>query len=126
VHGVQPFGDPSHHAVLEALRGLAQARAPEMRIELPKGSGLDDDRPVDYGEQIGGERGVGLEAEKHIPAAGPGRVKVRRLQVWDGGAGEPDFAVAERAMVGTQPSIGRRRWPSSGTSRARAMPTRCC
>src|ERR1700733_9191287 len=81
--------------MLKAGRGLAQAHAPKKRIELPEGRGFGDDRPVNNGEQVDGERGVGLEAEKHIPAAGPGRINVRLLGVWDGGAGEPNLAVAE-------------------------------
>ena len=81
VHSVQPFGDPRHHAVLEAGRRLAQAYAPKPRIELPEGSSLGTDGPVDHGEQIGGECGVGLEAEEHITTARPGRIKVRLLRV---------------------------------------------
>jgi hypothetical protein len=38
--------------------------APEPGIELPEGGGLGDDRPVDHGEQIDGERGVGLESAR--------------------------------------------------------------
>jgi hypothetical protein len=74
---------------------MPQAHASEAWIEVPEGGGLGDDRPVDHGKQIGGERDVGFEAEKHIPAAGPGRLGVLLHGVRGGGASEPDLAVAE-------------------------------
>jgi hypothetical protein len=109
VHGVQPFGDPCHRAVLEAGGRPALAHAPKPRIELPEGSSLGTDGRLDHGEQTGGERGVGLEAEEHMPAAGPRRDEVRLRGAWRGAAHGPDLQSQNRETVGKQPSIGRLR-----------------